>query len=216
MMTTEVREAFRKRLKSESGWVHRNFLVAFAFARGKPYSFAEPRVREGNFPPYVEVAKALESTGIEEHGELVTNAVKLWMETTHGAIIPRGGAPKAEKKPEPQRLYVLVRHDMPPGVILCQAAHAFMEFVFTETDKAIEWRRSNTICVVAVRDETDLLAWEKKMYECRKVSVMFHEPDMGGQATALAVEPSAAKLLRGLPLALSHLNMLHEVARAAE
>jgi hypothetical protein len=98
------------------------------------------------------------------------------------------------------RLYLVTRADLPPGSQACQAAHAAIEFALTYPAVAAA---NPGIVIVAARDELDL-AWRRADAVAAGLRVVtFHEPDLGGALTALAVEPAAARLLARLPLALA-------------
>jgi hypothetical protein len=194
-----IREKFRARLKSTSGVDHRHTLIALAFARKKPYSHAESRVRFRRIPTADSVNQVLEEIGISATEEEVLE----WMNSTAGVYIYDSAAPEP-KKPVVPKLYVVVRQDLPPGAILSQAIHAAIEYSVVMRDELVAWHKaSNTICVLGVKDEAELMAVANKMIDCRRKFVQFIEPDMESATTALCIEPSAAKLLRHLPLALS-------------
>ena len=81
--------------------------------------------------------------------------------------------------------------------------HAAIDFCFTHPEPAVQWHaHSNTLVVLAVPDEL-ALHWLAADAESAGLRVArFHEPDLGGALTAAAFEPSAARLLVHLPLAL--------------
>jgi hypothetical protein len=206
-----VREQFRARLKSDVGPSHRDALLAFAFWRGKPYSFAEPVVMEKNLPLAYLIAKVfgriVEGDDLlDEPKKAFVEKVQSWLDTTRGRVKPgtRRYVPPGEKKPAPPaRLYVLVRRDITdPAYRAVQAMHAGIDFCIKHRDIAESWHASsNTLCLIEVDDERTLHEWKAKMDACRKTSLLFSEPDLDNQLTSLAIEPAAAPLLKGLPTA---------------
>lgn len=66
-----------------------------------------------------------------------------------------------------------------------------------------EWhRRSNNLVVLRVDTEDDLIDWAVAIQEDGKIPcVIFREPDLDDQATAVAVAPTDSQMLRELPLA---------------
>jgi hypothetical protein len=81
--------------------------------------------------------------------------------------------------------------------------HAAIDFCFTHSELAACWHaHSNTLVVLAATDEL-ALHWLGADAESAGLRLArFHEPDLGGALTAVAFEPSAARLLVHLPLAL--------------
>ncbi len=212
-MQSKIREAFRARLKNPKGGTsHRLTLIAWAYLRGKSYSFVEPRVRQGNVPSPTSIAGALFAVMAEAgvqyapedpKGDLEALKIGTWMNETKGVVIPRE-RPQAEPKPIVPKLYVIVRGDIPPGAVCSQAMHAALEYAFTFPDQAKVWHDlSNTVCILQAEGEAHIEEIACEMDRCKKPHVRFREPDMGGAMTAVAVGQDAAKLLRHLPLALS-------------
>ena len=81
--------------------------------------------------------------------------------------------------------------------------HAALEFAVAHPALVADWHhRSNTLVVLAARDELALAR------RCADVSmrgllvVRFREPDLADALTAAAFEPAAAPWLAHLPLAL--------------
>ena len=113
--------------------------------------------------------------------------------------------PSKPKKPQLPRLYVLVRSDIPAGYQIAQAIHAKDEFTHTHPEREKEWREeSNTIVVLNVPCQHELLDYTNKASAKGIKNAVFREPDMGGEPTAAAFEPSpeTSELFRKLPLAL--------------
>jgi hypothetical protein len=103
------------------------------------------------------------------------------------------------------KLYVVVRSDLSPGQQAVQACHAAL--ALAESGVAVP----DTLVLLAVPDEPALLQLADRIalgcaLPCgyRLQLEVFCEPDLGGQATALATDEEAARpLLRDLPLALT-------------
>jgi hypothetical protein len=70
---------------------------------------------------------------------------------------------------------------------------------------------SNTLVLLAVPDEL-ALSWLWSDAAARGLrGVAFHEPDLDGALTAIALEPAARRLVAHLPLALSPYTVGREV-----
>lgn len=88
--------------------------------------------------------------------------------------------------------------------------HAALDFTFEHPTVAAHWHKvSNTIVVLAARDELALSWLADDATETRIEHTRFREPDIGGSLTAVALAPTAARLVRKLPLALSALSNAH-------
>ncbi len=98
---------------------------------------------------------------------------------------------------------MVTRADLPPGAQAVQAAHAVIDFACTYPSLTATWHAaSNVLVILAVPDEL-ALGWLEQDVRAAGLRVApFHEPDLGGALTAVAIEPAAARLLRRLPLAL--------------
>ena len=109
------------------------------------------------------------------------------------------------RPPGPPKLYVLVRGDIPPGYQIAQAIHAKDEFTHTHPELEKQWRdESNTIVVLNVHCQHELMDWvHKASFQGIRFAV-FHEPDLEGEPTAAAFEhgSSSSELFSRLPLAL--------------
>ena len=106
---------------------------------------------------------------------------------------------------EGDKLYIVVRNDLPPGAQLAQAVHAKDEFAqkFPSINQAW-YDQSNYICVLQVADEDSLAALEGEATRLEIKYACFCEPDRDHGLTALALEPDdATKMLcKNLQLAL--------------
>jgi peptidyl-tRNA hydrolase len=116
-----------------------------------------------------------------------------------------------------QYQYILVRGDLSPGLQVAQACHAALDFAISHPDKARKWRdTSNYLCILAVRDEAELLNYATLAWTKQAKHALFHDPDVPslneeantvGSYTALAIEPGDFhRHLSSLPLALRDLD----------
>ena len=118
------------------------------------------------------------------------------------------------------RLYVILRGDLPPGLLLAQTGHVARKFTRRFPDVGVlkggaeerETDEDESLIVLCEKDEPALhdrylfLRWEAPLAPI----VVFREPDLGDGLTAIAVHggttPETALLLRrllsSLPLAL--------------
>ena len=99
------------------------------------------------------------------------------------------------------RLYVVVRADIAPGLQLAQACHAVAAFGTSFPGPFTTWHHgdSNIVCLQA-RDEAHL----RELFAAlppEAISVSFHEPDLAEQMTAFACD-RRPKQWSSLPLAL--------------
>jgi peptidyl-tRNA hydrolase len=102
-----------------------------------------------------------------------------------------------------QKLYVVVRNDISPGLMMAQACHAVRLFAeeHPEVDK-VWYRDSSNIVCLEVESEEDLLHLADRVAGVTKSISGFREPDLDDEITAVAFGPEAASLLSNLPLAL--------------
>jgi hypothetical protein len=85
---------------------------------------------------------------------------------------------------EEKRLVILVRRDLPWNVRCVQSAHAVAAWTRQANLNAEEWSQYGPAFVLyGVSGVEELEAWASKL---GKECVMFCEPDLGGEATALA------------------------------
>ena len=100
------------------------------------------------------------------------------------------------------KLYIVVRADLGPGLKLPQACHALRAFVDEQPELEREWfLGANNLVVLEVPDEPALAALRARSEARGLRSAIFREPDLGDAVTALALEPRAKGLVRRLPLA---------------
>ena len=109
-----------------------------------------------------------------------------------------------------KHLYVVTRRDMTAGYQGVQSQHALAEFAHVFMGTFIRWKtRSNYLCWLSVKDEKELRTFARVAMVNKKLKVAtFFEPDVDFEMTAIAIEPGtkAARLLKGLPLALSEFS----------
>ena len=82
--------------------------------------------------------------------------------------------------------YVLIRKDLTMPQQLCQAVHAAYESGLQLADQR---PKTDFTVVCEIADEEALLLAQNDIERKGFRTVLFREPDLGGQATALATEP---------------------------
>jgi peptidyl-tRNA hydrolase len=104
-----------------------------------------------------------------------------------------------------EKLYIVTRRDLSPGLQAAQVAHAAFQFGYEHRPLATQWlQESNFLIILSVEDEVTLKERAAEA-ESRNLPVTyFYEPDIGNQLTAIAVAPSpvTVELMADLPLAL--------------
>lgn len=102
------------------------------------------------------------------------------------------------------KLYVVVRADLPPGPQAVQSMHAARQFTAEHPEVEREWfEKSNHLALLRVPDERSLERLIERA-EMRGVRYsVFREPDLGNCLTAAAFEPGrpGRRVCSGLPLA---------------
>ena len=102
------------------------------------------------------------------------------------------------------KLYVLVRSDLPAGAKLAQSVHGMRQFIADHPTADERWfRESNTVAVLSVRDESHLTEILGKAERFGVRFSVFREPDFGDAATVGVLEPGklSRKITSSLPLA---------------
>jgi hypothetical protein len=93
---------------------------------------------------------------------------------------------------------------LPPATQACQAAHAAVEFALAYPRLTANWHvSSGALVLLAAHDELDLSRIRADVAAAGLRAVPFHEPDLDGALTAIAVEPAGRRFLARLPLALA-------------
>lgn len=109
-------------------------------------------------------------------------------------------------KTPPDKLYIAVRADLPPGLQVAQSVHAMAQFYDEWPCRVRHWlRKSNYLVVVSVPNEEALLALATEAALGQDLEVTrVVEPDLGDETTAIAIQPGerAAALCASFPLAL--------------
>jgi len=99
-----------------------------------------------------------------------------------------------------ERLYVVVRADLPAGAQLAQAVHAGIAFALRNWWRAARWFiRSNNLAVLAARAEAHLAVLISKAPGPR---IELRGPDLKESLSAVAFGGDVQKLFSSLPLAL--------------
>jgi hypothetical protein len=110
------------------------------------------------------------------------------------------------------KLYVLVRADLPPGPRAVQACHAALQFAHDHDLAFRDWVRISNYLIIKEAPDEDAL---RSVVESARIRghkhSLFTEPDYGDSLTAIAVEPAGRRLFGRFPLALSRV----EVAKPA-
>ena len=108
-----------------------------------------------------------------------------------------------------QKLFVIVRSDLPPGPQAVQATHAALQHAFRFAERLKDWHvSSNNLALLQVPDEAALGRLEERVLAAQgggeDVTLSaFREPDYGDSMTALCLfGANAHRLVSSLPLAL--------------
>lgn len=103
-----------------------------------------------------------------------------------------------------QKLYVIVRGDLPAGLQVAQACHALRAFGDEHPEEERSWHEgSNNLVVLQVPTRDALLRLEVNLATAGVPISRFEEDDLGGEITAVAAGPEAKPHLRHLELALA-------------
>lgn len=108
------------------------------------------------------------------------------------------------------KLYVISRRDLPPGVQAAQSVHAITEFSFEYPEIFREWyENSNYICILASTDENELIKLSERLKKKEVKHSIFREPDLNNELTAIAIEPGrdSKKACSSYPLALKEYSL---------
>lgn len=101
------------------------------------------------------------------------------------------------------KLYVLVRADLPPGPRAVQACHAALQFAREHRQAFEDWTDlSNYLIIKEAPDEAALRSVVESARLRGHKHAVFIEPDYGDSLTAVAVEPAGRRLFGRFPLAL--------------
>lgn len=99
----------------------------------------------------------------------------------------------------PHKLYIIVAKKLKSGLKIAQACHALRQFASEHRHLDEYWyRESNNLVCLHVEDLEGLAGdLEQRGFRISR----FHEPDLDGELTAVAVEPAAYRHLSNLQLA---------------
>lgn len=107
------------------------------------------------------------------------------------------------------KLYIVVRADLPIGAQMAQSCHALRQFTEEHPEHDKSWfKNSNYIAVLHAEDENHL---NKLIITCVKKEILFsvfEEPFFDNQITAIAVQPGSygRKICSSLPIAFRELS----------
>lgn len=103
------------------------------------------------------------------------------------------------------RLYVIVRADLPAGLQLAQSVHAFDALEQSRPDVVCAWRGSKAnLIVLHATDRAELEQTAARLARAGVAYERFFEPDIGNDLTAIAACGAAArKTLAHMPLAFA-------------
>jgi hypothetical protein len=93
-------------------------------------------------------------------------------------------------------LYIVVRNDIPAGLMMAQACHAARAYTCAWPSDEDE----NLVALTSTPAELEVLRLDARAHGYRSAS--FYEPDLDGELTAVALGGEAKKRLSQLPLAL--------------
>jgi len=101
------------------------------------------------------------------------------------------------------RLYIVVRNDLPIGLQAAQATHAAFQFAHEHPHLVRPWYRdSQYLIIVTVPDEIALIGRASHALKEGIAVSTWHEPDLDGATTTVAMQPGdvARRLCSNLPL----------------
>lgn len=100
------------------------------------------------------------------------------------------------------KLYLVVRYDLSSaGMQAAQLCHALRAFSEEHPDHDRSWfERSNTLVCLKVPNEESLMQLHNRVRARDVPASLFREPDLNGQATALAVGPMGRRICSTLDL----------------
>lgn len=99
-----------------------------------------------------------------------------------------------------EKLYIVVRADLPAGLQLAQGCHALQAFNDQHRGAVTHWK--GNLVVLQTPNMASLVNVLGDIQRSGIPCVLFCEPDIGGEPTAFAAAGDAAALLSQLPLAL--------------
>lgn len=103
------------------------------------------------------------------------------------------------------KFYIVTRRDLSPGYQLAQSVHAALDFSLEYPELTKDWHSiSNYICLLAAKDESELAALSDRLKKKDLKFIVFTEPDLNNEITAIAIEPGkrTRRVTSSFPLAL--------------
>lgn len=97
------------------------------------------------------------------------------------------------------KLYVIVKAALDSGLKAAQAIHAYKAFSVEHPEIDKSWFEVSSNIVVLEYDALEDLA--DRLERHGLALARFHEPDRGGDLTAICVEPQAQRKVSNIPLA---------------
>lgn len=103
-----------------------------------------------------------------------------------------------------QKLYIVLRADLTPGLKIPQACHAQDAFYEEYPECYAEWRtKYKNLIVKEIPDEAALRALLVRLKDAHVATAQYYEEDLGHTLTAIAFYgPTAKRFAGSLPLAL--------------
>lgn len=103
------------------------------------------------------------------------------------------------------KLVIVCRQDISAGYKVVQSAHAVTEFAYYFPKQFTHWKDiSNTVVALGIPTERDLVNLYRRLDKSGADVVIFSEPDIEHQATAICLygSPEVRKKLSNYPLLL--------------
>lgn len=105
-----------------------------------------------------------------------------------------------------EKLTIIVRADIDPGLQIAQSCHALAGFADLHPGLFSPWVRDvKNIACLSDADEPTLAELYRKAVQLGLARACFHEPDLGGALTAIALGEGARRICSHLPKALRDL-----------
>ena len=114
------------------------------------------------------------------------------------------------KDKQVNKLMVIVRKDIPNGLMIAQAGHSIVEFSKKFNNLYNDWHNnSNYLIVLEINDEERLQRLFYKLQDNGANVVAFYEPDIDNQLTSICYygTPEMRKLTQNLDLALEEVKV---------
>lgn len=105
-------------------------------------------------------------------------------------------------------MVLVTRRDLSPGYQAVQPAHALAEFAIKYPKTFKNWQvNQKNLVVLSAANELALTDLFKKAEQAGLKCVLFKEPDIGNESTAIAIEPHELtyKLTSSIPLTLKEM-----------